>query len=265
MQRRLSLLLLPVSLIWSLGSATHAAAAQKQAARHKAHVVAYINVTSGCQRPTEAVLKRLADRYKGLLKLEVVDFGGTGRARWLRDGMHCMGIRINGNIVAKIVEKGVPLTVRFQMPAGYNWTLDELEIAIRQAIEGISSADRRSPVVTVEKTADGPRLTIGGKAVLSLPDAQRLEHAADVLRSITKDKGLAREDFSFDVANAKARVLARGRAVLEVSETDAHRLASSVPALAVRWTDAISSPYPVRTRPLPNARRPHGQGGNRQW
>jgi len=227
--------------------------------------VAYINVTSGCQKPTEAVLKHLADRYKDLLKLEVIDFGGNGRARWLRDGMHCMGIRINGDLTANIVEKGVPLTVRFQMPVGYNWTLDELEIAVRQAIDGISPADRRPPIVTVEKTAGGPRLTIGGKPVLSLPDAKRLEHAAGVLQSITKDKGLTREDFSFDVANAKARVLARGRPVLEVSETDARRLASSVPALAVRWTDAISNGYPARTRPLPNARRPHGQGGNRKW
>ncbi len=266
--RNTSLSLITIaSVLLSVGPVVHGAAAPARgAAQRQVHVVAYINQTSGCQKPTEAVLERLAEKYKGRLKLELVDFGGKGRGRWLRDGMHCMGIRINGSVEANIIEKGVPLRIRFQMPAGYNWTLEELEVAVRQAIEGVSDADRRPPPVLMEETKGGARLLIGGKAVLSLPEAARIRHAADVLKAVSRDgHGLTREDFSIDLVEAKAVILVRGRPLLDVLEADARRLATPLPALAARWQTALSAPYPVLTRPLPNARRPRRQGGTRRW
>ncbi|NOY83107.1 MAG: hypothetical protein GXP31_19075 [Kiritimatiellaeota bacterium] len=267
MRNNLLYLNLVAFALLSVGPIAYGATAPPQkAAERQVRVVAYINQTSGCQKPTEAVLNRLAEKYKGHLKLELVDFGGKGRSRWLRDGMHCMGIRINGSVEADIVEKGVPLRVRFQMPAGYNWTLEELEIAVRQAIQGVSDSDRRPPPVSVEKTKDGARLLIGGTAVLSLPEADRITRAADVLKANTPEKrGLTREDFSFDLTGAAATIRVRGQPLLEVFEADAQRLKTPLPALAARWTSAVSAPYPVRTRPLPNARRRRSQGGIPRW
>ena len=59
------------------------------AAQQKVAIRAYINVTSGCQAPTEAFLEGLQHKYAGKVSVEFIDFGdgGKGLARWRQSGL----------------------------------------------------------------------------------------------------------------------------------------------------------------------------------
>ena len=137
------------------------------AAPTKVHLKAYINQSSGCQVPTETFLKKLAATYKGRVDLTFVNFGEpTGRKIWRQDGMHCMGIKIDGSTKASILYKGVKLDVAFEMPVGHRWLHDELATAVRQKLEGVKPSDKVGPPISVKASGNKADLLAGGTAIL---------------------------------------------------------------------------------------------------
>jgi hypothetical protein len=101
-------------------------------------VIAYINVTSGCQKPTVDLLQQLERRNSADLKVEFVDFGdqGKGFQRWRESGYQCLTLEINGSPYAKFPEQSTPKVVAFKMPVGFLWTHADLEAAVAAALAG---------------------------------------------------------------------------------------------------------------------------------
>ena len=228
----------------------------------KVEILAYINQRWGCQKPTENFLAELVRKYGKRVSLEIVDFGGNGRKRWRDDGMHCMAIKLNGTTAVEIVQKGVEVPVRFEMPVGYRWTHEELATAVRQILDGVSAADRRPPEVGVRKGKDGTGLLIDGHPVLKLRDGERIAEAAKVLKAASA-KPLASEDFNLEMQSGGAAVMVRGNTMLKIMPEDAKSAAKTVPELGKEWLKAMTEPYPVLTRPFPGKthvrRRPQGR------
>ena len=245
-----------VAVLLLVGAAVSAAATRGE----KLKVTAYINQTWGCQEATEALLRELGTTYGDRVSVEVVDFGGKGRKRWLGDGMKCMGIRVGESTGAEIVYKGVSLPVRFEMPAGYQWTHDELALAVRQRLEGVSAKDRQPPAVEVRNLDGKAALVVDGDSVLELADRARIEAAAAALRRASgSEGGLVREGFTLSRSKQGVTVTAKGNAVVEVTASDAGGDPAGAGKLAEKWLAAVAAPYPVLTRPFPGKRHPRGR------
>lgn len=220
------------------------------AAADPLRITAYIHVQSGCQRPTEALLARIDETYGDKVALEVVDFGTpAGMKRLKQDGMNCMGVRLDGELEAEIIFRGVPLKVSFMRPAGFFWTHEELETAVRQRIEGVAKEDRLPPQATTSADGEKTTLLIGGQPVYTGTDAPALQTAAETLNRLAKEKPLIQEEFTMDDTTA-------GRLALQAREAN---------ILAVEATDEapaelapILSAYPRIARPFPGAATPAG-------
>jgi hypothetical protein len=102
------------------------------------NVLAYVNVSSGCQQATVDFLKQLQAENGSRMKLEFVDFGdgGAGAQRWQNSGHSCQTIEINGASSVRFPVGGQPKTVTFQMPVGFQWTFDDLKGAVQAALKG---------------------------------------------------------------------------------------------------------------------------------
>ena len=222
----------------------------------KIAIVAYINQTSGCQTDTEECLRQLAVKHPGRVTVEFVDIGGKGRERWQRDGLHCMGIRLNGSSEAVIETGGVRIPVRFEMPAGYQWTLDDLGIAVRQMLTGVSDEDRRPPPVSTRQQAGKGALLVGNAVVLELPEAERIAAAARALTEASATP-LTQNDFTAKVdAPDKTRLMARDQAFVEITKADAERQHCTIRDLAANWLSAVADAYPQPVRPFPGMDMP---------
>jgi len=221
----------------------------------KVAILAYINQSSGCQKDTEAFLQQLVAKYPGRVSVEFIDIGGAGAQRWKKDGLHCMGIMVNGSTAAEIVTKGVHVPVRFEMPAGYQWTHEDLGIAVRQALDGVAEADRRPPAVTTRPAGDKTALAIDGNSVLELKDGARLTAAAKILKEASP-AAVSQEDFALRQDGEAAEILFRGQALLRVTPEEAKQAGMTVPELATRWGLAIATQYPLLTRPAPGQQQP---------
>ena len=223
-------------------------------------LTAYINQAWGCQKATEALLRELDTKYGERVSLEIVDFGGKGRKRWLADGMKCMGVKIGASTSAEIVHKGVALPVRFEMPAGYQWTHEELALAVRQRLLGVSAADRRPPRPEVRLEDGKAVLVVDGSEVLRLADRVRMEAVAEALhRAASSGNGLTREDFTLATSQEGVTVLAKELTVVEVTPGDASGDKGRVRLRAEEWLAAVAAPYPVLTRPFPGRQHPRGR------
>lgn len=101
------------------------------------HILAYINVTSGCQQATVDLLRSLPAKYPGVAA-ELVDFGdgGAGTQRWEAAGLRCMTIEINGHSLVKWPVDGQTKFMAFRMPAGFYWDHEDLEQAVQAALAG---------------------------------------------------------------------------------------------------------------------------------
>ena len=101
------------------------------------HLLAYINVSSGCQQSTVDLLQSLPAKYPGV-QVEIVDFGdsGPGAARWEQSGLKCMAIEIDGHSVVKYAVDGGTKVIAFHAPAGFYWEPEDLEAAVRAALQG---------------------------------------------------------------------------------------------------------------------------------
>ncbi|MEN6645176.1 MAG: hypothetical protein ABFE08_22260 [Armatimonadia bacterium] len=100
-------------------------------------ILAYINVSSGCQQETVDLLKSLPAKDPRV-QVEFVDFGdgGAGAQRWQDSGHKCMTIEINGSPNVKFKQGETTKVMSFRMPAGYIWTHPDLEAAVQAALEG---------------------------------------------------------------------------------------------------------------------------------
>lgn len=100
-------------------------------------ILAYINVSSGCQQPTVDLLKSLSANDPRV-QLELVDFGdgGAGAQRWQDSGHKCMTIEINGSPNVKFKQGETTKVMSFRMPPGYVWTHPDLEAAVKAGLEG---------------------------------------------------------------------------------------------------------------------------------
>lgn len=213
-------------------------------------LTAYINIASGCQKPTEQCLKDLAAKYAGRVALEFVDFGTpAGRARWTADGRHCLAIALNGSTSANIVFKGAELRVTFEMPAGYNWLHEELETAVRQRLDGVAPADRIGPAISVQTTAEPAKVLAGGQVILEVAGSAPAEQFAAVLREAATTKALVQDDFDLDIVAGSAKVTLRGVPLLDLGRVDAPATADAG-AQAMQTFLRLIRPFPRVSRPF---------------
>ncbi|MBC7286920.1 MAG: hypothetical protein H5T86_02535, partial [Armatimonadetes bacterium] len=112
-------------------------AASPPPAAPRAKVTAWINVTSGCQKPTVQILHELADTYKDRIDVEIIDFGQPdGARRWQESGLGCMAIEFNGETAVTFPKEGQETTAIFKMPEGFTWTHDDLRAAFAALANG---------------------------------------------------------------------------------------------------------------------------------
>ena len=141
----------------------------------KIKVVAYINVTSGCQASTVKLINDLAIKYAEYAHVEFVDFGDgdTGAQRWADDGLNCMTILFNGSPVCRIPgEDGEPKSVVYAMPAGFSWTHEDLKATFAAMKSGkleiLTEDEARSELSPKTVKLEAKVVTSGGAAELQL-------------------------------------------------------------------------------------------------
>jgi len=225
------------------------------AAEKRVEVVAYINLKYGCQKATEEFLTALAGRYGERMKLEFVDFGGKGKKRWREDGMHCMAIRINGTTAVEITDRAVQVPVRFVMPAGYHWMHADLEIAIRQAIEGVAAADRLPPAVSVVESEGVWGIKVGGEVAVSGLSRKRADAAVAALVAASST-GLTQDVFTAREQDGAVELLVAGKTFLMVDDSDGQKAGKPVKQVAGERLVQVARHYPCLTRPFPGSSRP---------
>ncbi|MBU0608649.1 MAG: hypothetical protein KKI08_12240 [Armatimonadetes bacterium] len=100
-------------------------------------LLAYVNVSSGCQQTTVDFLHSLPGKYPGV-QVELVDFGdgGPGATRWEQSGLKCMALEINGQSIVKYPVDGSMKVTAFRAPAGFYWEHADLEAAVQAAGQG---------------------------------------------------------------------------------------------------------------------------------
>lgn len=225
------------------------------AAEKRVEVVAYINQQYGCQKATEEFLTALARKHGKRMNLEFVDFGGKGKKRWRADGMRCMAIRINGSTAVEITDRAVKIPVRFDMPAGYYWTHADLEIAVRQAIEGVADSDRLPPVVSVVEAEGRWGMKVGGAMVVSGLTKERADAAVAALVAASST-GLTQEGFGTREQDGAIELLVRGKMFLTVGDRDGQEAGKPAKQVAEEWLVGVARHYPRLTRPFPGKNRP---------
>lgn len=214
-------------------------------------ITAYVNISSGCQKPTEQLLQDLAKKYARRVAIEVVDFGeAAGRKRWQADGLHCMTILVDGSEKADIVYKGVNLQVAFQMPPGHNWLLEELETAVRQKLDGVAETDRVGPAISVTGAAAAPCVLAAGEPILEAADAAEAERVRAALVAAAASRPLRQDDFALDIVDGAAKVSLRGTALLDLGLVEGPVPADAGPQAVTRFLRVIN-PFPRVARPFP--------------
>lgn len=123
--------------LWLAGCTPPARKAEAGAPEKRVKILAYINVTSGCQQATVDFLKSLPNKYAEV-GVELVDFGdgGAGADRWHASGLRCMAINVNGTSLVRYPIGGKMKMVAFRAPASLNWTHQDLEEAVQAALQG---------------------------------------------------------------------------------------------------------------------------------
>lgn len=226
-------------------------------------IVAYINVSSGCQQATVDLLQQLALQNQGPLTLELVDFGdgGSGARQWQDSGYTCMTIEINGSPNVSFPVNGVAKTVTLQMPAGFLWTHEDLQAAVAAALAGKlgtvspEEAAAAQPATKVKaKATVGPgtregkpvaRVLINGKPtiVLLLPEGdkspqQRAQAAADVLNAWFS-KPLKPSDLEAKPTSGGWALTVNGQLVVTATKADAEAMGVDPQKLADVWLGAV--------------------------
>lgn len=116
--------------------------------RQDVSILAYVNVSSGCQQNTVDFLNQLKAKYAPNVKLEMVDFGdgGKGTRRWQESGHRCMTIELNGMSMVKYPYQGKTQVRAFRQPAGFIWSHADLEHAVQAGLTGQLAAATEAEV-----------------------------------------------------------------------------------------------------------------------
>ncbi len=145
-------------------------------------LTAYINVASGCQVPTIELLEELVKQSDGAVSMEMIDFGTpSGVERMKEDGIDCLTLLFDGSPVIRIPgEDGEKRTVMFYYPAGFGWTLEDLEQTFAAIESGkaefLSEEETRKvlaplPIemtVAVAETDEGVNVLMNGEVAFTI-------------------------------------------------------------------------------------------------
>jgi hypothetical protein len=220
---------------------------------------AYVNVSSGCQQETMAVLEDLA-ATNPTVKLTVIDFGdgGEGARKWQESGHTCMTIEINGSPFVKYPGPEGDTISAFLMPPGFQWTLDELRVAVVAAVEGKLQTVTEEEALAVEEPKtikaevvvkaageDAAVVMLEGKPIMRLaaPEgdqsaAQRAEAAAATLKEWLSGP-VQPSEIQMKAIKEEAQILVAEKVVVTVTAADAKAAGSRPRALGKEWVTAL--------------------------
>ena len=224
-------------------------------------ITAYIQVSSGCQQPTVDLLERL-DAGAERLSLELIDFGSEdGLKRWREAGHDCMTILIDGHETVTFGEEGHRRIVTFSYPPGFQWTLEDLETSIKDALagnlylgeeEGATRILSRMPTLRItgrESEVDGQKVgevSINGRPAITLrteydglPPLQRAEQAASRLRRAMGANFKPADIKTEDLDDGKVALVIQDEEICIADEAQAKILDSTPKKLAKDWVASL--------------------------
>ncbi len=228
------------------------------------HVTAYINVTSGCQEPTVDLLTAARPSYAGVLEIEIVDFGdnAAGADTWKQAGLECMAILFDQVHLAAWDQDSEVKVVDFLMPPGFNWTLEDLQVAL----DKFASGDLRQPTAEemgkLQKIEPEPvaakaqaleqddgkqigQLIIAEAVVIEIKQPaddltpyQRAEAAAEAIQQWTAQPYKPSE-LRIEKSGESLQIIVRDAAIITITEADAAAAGLPLNELAGKWRLAI--------------------------
>jgi len=232
-------------------------------------VKGYINVSSGCQQVTVDLLKRMAAQ-NSRLQLELIDFGqAEGSRRWRADGFSCMTILINGHSTVTFGPRGSRQVVTFHYPPGFQWTVQDLEGALKAALDGTIYYGEEAGATKVESRLPTLRITsregvINGRKVGEvlvngqvavrlrttfdgLPPLQRAEQAAARLKRAMAVPGFQPSSIRVDTVTDGVALIA-GDKVLCIADPPQAKLLNTTPTkLAQGWDASLTKALATAT------------------
>lgn len=234
--------------------------APSQAQPEKMKITAYINVTSGCQAETVALLEELVADHAAKVELELIDFGSTeGADRWRQDGLECMTLLFDGSPVLRYPgTEGQSRVVVFSMPAGFSWTHEDLQDAFAAIAQGTAEVltEEQARAALAPKQVD-LRTAVrqeGDAAIVEINDTPVLKITAGADEKTPLDRAKATQEAIDDWArqpihtsqlsvvdlDGAISIAAKGEPIIAVTKADA-KAAGIEPAkqLAVEWLIAV--------------------------
>lgn len=229
----------------------------------KTKVIAYINVTSGCQADSVDLINKLGMDNADKVNLEIVDFGSPeGEERWRGDGLDCLTILFDGSPVVRFPDaSGAPKTVSFFMPAGFSWTHQDLTEAFAAIQAGtlkpLTEEEARSEMepkpitlkVAVKAAGEGAEVLLNGASAFTIKVADKdqspRQRADKVAAALTKWAAgpVHPSEISLATAAGEVVLMAGGARLLTVTEADAKAAgAGAVKDLAITWLDGLKKP-----------------------
>jgi hypothetical protein len=225
----------------------------------KVRIVAYINVTSGCQEETVNRLKAFQAKHGKDVHLEIIDFGSEAcYTRWRADGFHCQEILINGSDQFRIGSGPAARVVAFRMPEGVRWTFADLDAVLAQELKAPGSSAlteekarelaQRVPISSRQgkwKSQAVGEVVVGAQVVFRYRSAlngksplKRAQESAIALKRLYAD-GLSSDEIRVrrgSVGGAPVGViLARGESIAQVSKAEADIIKRAPAAAAQTW------------------------------
>ncbi len=223
---------------------------------------AYINVASGCQKPTVEFLHRLQEQYADTVEVEIIDFGSPeGAKRWQEQRIGCQALLFNGSPVVRFPDdSGRKQTVVFYYPAGFNWTHTDLRNAFAALESGeaeiLSEEEAREALtprqleidVAAEQIEDGAALVINGEKVITITETvddmtpiERAEAAAEAIAAWASEP-IHPTQMSMAEAAEGWSIMAKGEELIHAYPADAEA-AGVTPGrkIAGQWFGAIKS------------------------
>ena len=229
-------------------------------------ITAYINVSSGCQKPTVNALKAAREVFDALLTIEIIDFGDSaaGTRMWKDSGLECMAILFEGNRLVAWEQDGEVKVVDFTMPPGFNWTIQDLDSAINAFAEGRlrqptseeqSNVQQLTPEpvrATAQSTTGDDGVEVGQLIITGtlaieiacpLGDLTPLQRAAAAAKAVAEWTGQPYKPSDLQVQKAAGdlQVVAGDIPIITVTQDDADAAKTNPEALAARWHNGIRS------------------------
>jgi hypothetical protein len=220
-------------------------------------IKAYINVTSGCQKVTVDLLKRL-DAENERVTLDLIDFGtAEGNRRWRQDGFSCMTILLNGHKTVTFGDPGHRRIVTFQFPPGFQWIPEDLERSVKDGLAGklyygeepgATKIESRAPTLRItsrESVLSGKKVgevLVNGQVAIRLrttyqdmPPLQRAEQAVGRLKRLLAAGSFTPGQLRVTKAGSEV-VLAAADKVICVADAPQAKLLGTTPTeLAKNW------------------------------